>query len=284
MVFLVFRVESSCPGGGFFWFFAKKFLLLTILAKQVIFFKRIRGKKSRLFWNYLLPHLCIILACCLCLVLLSELLLQKLYRESHLDSLQNQSGLILDDAERQLALMEDTALKIAISAEFQPSIWRQNPYYEIDLTRALKKYVGASPLNDSVLIFWNTDPDALFFASSNASGKSIFNYYAQDVLGTARDGIGWIALWKEGRGWSTETFWPDYNEKENRLAFDVDDLARIAEILKADPNAILVNSYVHNLGGMESVTREELADALRWQYDLQNARISEAIENAQKGV
>lgn len=107
---------------------------------------------------------------------------------------------------------------------------------------------------------------------------------AQNVLDTARDGIGWIALWKEGRGWNTETFWPDYNEKENRLTFDEDDLTRIAEIFEADPNAILVNSYVHNLGGMESVTREELADALRWQYDLQNARISEAIENAQKGV
>ena len=31
---------------------------------------------------------------------------------------------------------------------------------------------------------------------------------AQQVLEEARDGIAWIALYKEGRGWRASCFWP----------------------------------------------------------------------------
>lgn len=56
---------------------------------------------------------------------------------------------------------------------------------------------------------------------------------AQNVLSEAKDGISWIALWKEGKGWNAESFWFYY--------------------------------------------RESLADALRWQYSLGNALISDAL-------
>lgn len=97
---------------------------------------------------------------------------------------------------------------------------------------------------------------------------------AQNVIGEGRDGIGWIALWKKGRGWETAAFWPDYNERANTLAFESYDMPEIIEILERDPDAIIVNSYVHNLGSVEEMTRDTLANALRWQYDLQTARLA----------
>ena len=102
---------------------------------------------------------------------------------------------------------------------------------------------------------------------------------AQNVLPEARDGIGWIALWKEGRGWNTAAFWPDYDGKTDTLTFDNDDIPEILEILGQDPNAIIVNSWIHNLGPVEEATRETLAEALRWQYDLQHARIADYMED-----
>lgn len=101
---------------------------------------------------------------------------------------------------------------------------------------------------------------------------------AQNVLEEAREAIAWIALWREGRSWNTATFWPDYNDKTDSLTFDEDDLPEITDIVEKDPNAIIVNSWIHNLGPVEEATRETLADALRWQYELQHAKIADYME------
>ena len=101
---------------------------------------------------------------------------------------------------------------------------------------------------------------------------------AQQVLTEAREGIAWIILYKEGRGWSAEPFWPDYNEKAGTLTFDSDDLPRIHEILTADPSAVIVNSYESNLGDTESMSRDTLASFLRWQYEGQYSRLSDRIQ------
>lgn len=101
---------------------------------------------------------------------------------------------------------------------------------------------------------------------------------AQQVLAEAREGIAWIILYKEGRGWNAESFWPDYNEKAGTLSFDSDDLPRIHEILTADPSAVIVNGYESNLGDTESMSRDTLASFLRWQYEGQYSRLSDRIQ------
>ena len=42
---------------------------------------------------------------------------------------------------------------------------------------------------------------------------------AQDVLDVARAGIGWIALWKNGRSWTTFPFYPEIT-RDDRLVFE----------------------------------------------------------------
>ena len=100
---------------------------------------------------------------------------------------------------------------------------------------------------------------------------------AQQVLTEARDGIAWIALYKKGRSWSAEPFWPDYDEKAGTLTFGSDDLPRIHEILEADPNAVIVNGYESNLGDNEHMTRDTLTAFLRWQYEGQYSRLADHI-------
>ena len=74
---------------------------------------------------------------------------------------------------------------------------------------------------------------------------------AQDMIGVARDGIGWIALWKDGKGWMARDLYPDIDRKGN-LIFEDYQLEALQSINHLDPKAILVNSYYHNLGDTET--------------------------------
>lgn len=102
---------------------------------------------------------------------------------------------------------------------------------------------------------------------------------AQNVLDVARDGIGWIVLWKEGRSWESMAFWPDYDARTGRITFSsAEELEELREIVRKDCSAILVNSHEHNLGVFDwRGRREELADGLRWQYKLQEYLAADAI-------
>ena len=101
---------------------------------------------------------------------------------------------------------------------------------------------------------------------------------AQFVVNEAREGIAWIALWKEGRGWESGRFYLDV-DREGAVSLDwPEEIETLQRILAIDPHAIIVNSYVHNLGVFDGyVTREDLATALRWQYELQNATLADFI-------
>ena len=99
---------------------------------------------------------------------------------------------------------------------------------------------------------------------------------AQDVLDIARNGIGWIAVWKNGRSWRTKDFWPDIDENGYPV-FDAWDLEALKNIVALDPGAVILNSYYHNLGDTTCMTRDSLADALRWQYELKRFTVDDHL-------
>lgn len=102
---------------------------------------------------------------------------------------------------------------------------------------------------------------------------------AQDMLEIARDGIGWIALWKEGRAWYAMSFWPDYDERTSSAEVDDFELDQLRTLAEKHPDAIFVNGWLHNLGDPDEMTRDSLADALRWQYGLQNYLLADFVRN-----
>lgn len=100
---------------------------------------------------------------------------------------------------------------------------------------------------------------------------------AQDVLDVTRDQIGWIAVWRNGRSWYCFTFWPDVIDEHKHVEFSAYEVEQLRNILKTDPKAVIVNGYYDNLGDAETMTRDSLADALRWQYEQQASPISDFI-------
>lgn len=101
---------------------------------------------------------------------------------------------------------------------------------------------------------------------------------AQDMLDIAREGIGWIALWKDGKGWMSKDFWPDM-DRSGALIFEDYELEQLQSIHQLDPNAILVNGWHWNLGDTTCMTRDSLAGALRWQYEMGYARLADSLQN-----
>ena len=103
------------------------------------------------------------------------------------------------------------------------------------------------------------------------------------MLGVARDGIGWLAVWKNGRGWAVMDFWPDYDEATSTFTFEDFELEKLNNIIQIDECAVFVNSYYDNLGGNgDEITRDTLAYALRWQYERGNARVVDVLANCAK--
>ena len=76
-----------------------------------------------------------------------------------------------------------------------------------------------------------------------------------------RDGIVWVAFWKEGRSWNAEPF---HLEMDGTL--DPFDRSRLEEIKAADPAAVILNGYYcGQLGGDMSL--DELTAGVRYHYE-----------------
>ena len=90
-----------------------------------------------------------------------------------------------------------------------------------------------------------------------ASLRDIVSEYQDDL----RNGIAWLAFWREGRSWQAEAFHLDLDD-----TLYPEDRARLAEIQAADPRAVVVNGYYSGYLG-EEMNVAELAAGVRHHYD-----------------
>ena len=78
-----------------------------------------------------------------------------------------------------------------------------------------------------------------------------------------REGVAYVAFWKNARGWGAEAFWldPGYFEDYGD-AIEDDDAREMRQIINTDPNAIIVN-------GFESCpfVGESAVEHIRWIYE-----------------
>ena len=76
-----------------------------------------------------------------------------------------------------------------------------------------------------------------------------------------RDGIAWVAFWREGRSWNSESFHLEMGE-----TLYPEDKMRLAEIQAADPKAVVLNSYY--CGYLEEgMGLDGLAAGVRYHYE-----------------
>ena len=73
-----------------------------------------------------------------------------------------------------------------------------------------------------------------------ASLRDMVSEYQDDL----RNGIAWLAFWREGRSWQAEAFHLDLDD-----TLYPEDRARLAEIQAADPRAVVVKRLLFRLSG-----------------------------------
>ena len=83
----------------------------------------------------------------------------------------------------------------------------------------------------------------------------------KDYQEELRDGIAWVAFWKEGRSWNAELF---HLEVDGTL--EPFDRSRLEEIKAADPTAVILNGYYCGHLG-ENMSLDELTAGVRYHYE-----------------
>ena len=83
----------------------------------------------------------------------------------------------------------------------------------------------------------------------------------KDYQDELRDGIAWVAFWKQGRSWNAEYFHLDMDD-----TLYPEDRSRLEEIKSIDPAAVILNGYYcGHLGGDMSL--DELTAGVRYHYE-----------------
>ena len=91
-----------------------------------------------------------------------------------------------------------------------------------------------------------------------AALNKIASYFADEI----NDGIAWVIIWKTGRSWNGHATWLDPDTD----TFEPDDLKTAHEILREDPNAVMLNGS--ECGHFwEDMTTLDVAVWIRWNYE-----------------
>ena len=101
-----------------------------------------------------------------------------------------------------------------------------------------------------------------------ASLRDTVKQYQEEL----RDGIAWIAFWREGRSWNGDYFYLEAND-----ALTAKDKSRLEEIRQKDPAAVMLNSYYCGYLG-EDMTVDELTAGVRRHYENGYNSVADFIE------
>ena len=83
----------------------------------------------------------------------------------------------------------------------------------------------------------------------------------KDYQDELKDGIAWVAFWKQGRSWNAEYFHLDMDD-----TLYPEDRSRLEEIKSTDPAAVILNGYYcRHLG--EDMSLDELTAGVRYHYE-----------------
>lgn len=81
---------------------------------------------------------------------------------------------------------------------------------------------------------------------------------------TIADGIAWIVIYKEGRSWKCDYFYPEDGSYNDGYIFTDEDMEELHKISKIDPKAICINGYYMGFG--EDFTLQEMENKVLWMY------------------
>lgn len=74
------------------------------------------------------------------------------------------------------------------------------------------------------------------------------------------NGVAWLAVYKDGRSWEAQVFYPEAGDYEDGYVFSDEDYNELVRIADLDHKAICINGYY--MGGLEDFSLSELEDKI----------------------
>lgn len=79
------------------------------------------------------------------------------------------------------------------------------------------------------------------------------------------EGIAWVVIYKDGRSWNCDYFYPESGSYDEGYTFSAEDIEKMEEIAKKDHKAICINGYYMGFG--EDFNLKEMEDKVLWMYE-----------------
>lgn len=86
----------------------------------------------------------------------------------------------------------------------------------------------------------------------------------RDECSTITNGIAWVVIYKDGRSWKSNYFYPESGDYDNGYIFSDEDMEELQRISETDPKAICVNGYYMPFS--EDFTLQEMENKILWMY------------------
>lgn len=90
--------------------------------------------------------------------------------------------------------------------------------------------------------------------------KSVVNQEYDSIA----EGIAWVVIYKEGRGWESACFWNVDGSYDEGLVFCDEDMEKLRQIAQKDHKAICINGYYMGFGF--DFTKSEMEDRILFLY------------------
>ena len=78
------------------------------------------------------------------------------------------------------------------------------------------------------------------------------------------EGIAWVVIYREGRGWESACFWQEGGSYDEGLIFSADDMETLRNISQIDHKAICINGNYMGFGN--DFTLKEMENKVLWMY------------------
>ena len=94
-----------------------------------------------------------------------------------------------------------------------------------------------------------------------ASLKQIISWYRDEIVD---GGNTWVAIFKTGRSWNAQAFYPEGGNHEDGFVFDGFDVEEMENIVEKDHKAICINGYYTN---WKELSLSELENKISYFYN-----------------
>ena len=134
--------------------------------------------------KYLISYSGIVLLCCAAIGFFILNTFVNLRTEAYTKTAKEKMSSVLSDMEVQFESLEDIAIDISTTSEFNFRLFSLNKFYEIELLEVFAKYKNYSPMTNDYFMIYHQYPDLVYKVDDgdDVGNSAVFSHYIKSKL------------------------------------------------------------------------------------------------------